>query len=61
MKKFTEKFLLGVHGFGRVLRKIGLSMVAILLAVTAFSQAQETLHVWAENADDYCYRQDNVY
>ena len=66
MKKFTGNFLLGGHCFGRVLRKIGLSMIALLLSVMAFSQgdptdAQETLHVWAENADDYCYRQDNEY
>ncbi len=62
MKKFTRNFLLGGHCFGRVLRKIGLSMIALLLAFSVFAdEPQETLHVWAENADDYCYRQDNIY
>ena len=61
MKKFTGNFLLGEHRLGNVLRKIGLSMVVILMAVTVFAQpAQETLHVWAEDVSD-CYRYDNDY
>ncbi len=66
MKKFTGNFLLVGHRFGRVLRKIGLSMIVLLMTMTVFSQGlpedpQQTLHVWAEKADDYCYRQDNIY
>ncbi|MGM0619620.1 MAG: T9SS type A sorting domain-containing protein [Bacteroidota bacterium] len=61
MKKFTGNFLFGEQSLGHVLRKIGLTMVAILMAVAVYAQAQETYHVWAESADDYCYRQDNVY
>ena len=63
MKKFTGNFLLGEHSFGNVLRKIGLSMVAILLAVAVNAQGtspQETYHVWAEDVSD-CYRLDNNY
>ncbi len=63
MKKFTGNFLLGEHSFGNVLRKIGLSMVAILLAVAVNAQGtspQETYHVWAEDVSD-CYRLDNDY
>ena len=65
MKKFTGIFLLVEHAFEGVLRKIGLSMVAILMAVTVFGQtpngdAQDTYHVFAEKVSD-CYRADNDY
>ncbi len=68
MKKFTGNFLPGEHRFDNVLRKIGLSMVAILMLVgTAFSQttppsddAQDTYYVLAETVKD-CYRLDNDY
>ncbi|QGY43110.1 T9SS type A sorting domain-containing protein [Maribellus comscasis] len=65
MKKFTGIFLLVEHAFKGVLRKIGLSMVAILMAVTVFGQtpngdAQDTYHVFAEKVSD-CYRADNDY
>ena len=61
MKKFTGNFLFGEHGFGYVLRKIGLSMVAILLTVAGYAnEPQETYHVFAEDVED-CYRHDNEY
>ena len=60
MKKFTENFLHGEHGMLQVLRKIGLSMVAVLLAVVAFGQPQDTYHVFAEG-ESSCYLEDNAY
>ena len=65
MKKFTKNFLLGEYRLGNVLRKIGLSMVAILMAVTVFGQvpnddAQDTYYVKAQDVSD-CYRLDNDY
>ncbi len=60
MKKFTRNFLFVEHGFGSVLRKIGLSMVAILMAVAVYAQPQDTYHVFAEDVED-CYRGDNNY
>ena len=50
MKKFTKNFLHEEHGMLQVLRKIGLSMVAVLLAMVAFSDElpQDTYHVFAE-------------
>jgi predicted RNase H-like HicB family nuclease len=60
MKKFTGNFLHGGHSVFHVLRKIGLSMVAVLLAIVAFGQAQDTYHLYADDVVD-CYRADNSY
>ena len=60
MKKFTGNFLFDEHSLGYVLRKIGLSMVAILMAVAVYAQPQDTYHIFAEDVED-CYRQDNDY
>lgn len=61
MRKFTKNFLLGKHRFGSVLRKIGLSMVALLWGTLIYAQeAQSTYHVYADELT-YCYQADNMY